>query len=225
MVLLGGGGVVALIYALDDKPSTTVVAYPEATKIPTEPATEPAPEETTPEPSPEESTTPAEEPSETPSTTTQGKPLTVEEFGADWNFRLGETAFQAERVGGWRHDTCGPLDGKNKPLSKNDCDHGVLMAYSGYGGKIKANVVLLAFPDEEQAKAALKGIAVDSNTTIRWRMDLLHKDFAYGKIRYNSTGRYVVATVVTGAQAEKTRAERFHRYLQTDFEGVFVFRG
>ncbi|MET8161132.1 hypothetical protein ABZT47_32650 [Sphaerisporangium sp. NPDC005289] len=223
VVLLGGGAVLAVIYA-NSKPARRDVAV----QVPT---FDPPTDRVAPSADPSAEESPASEPGEptaapsqtaTSRRTEPGTRLTSAEFD-DWNFKLGSVKYSARKVGGWDYDSCASVDGKGV-LARYGCDRAVQVAYSAYGGNLKAVQILLAFSAETDAKTVAARLQKLSSDAVRWRRDQTHASYAYGKIRWGQTGNYVVVTVVTATRAAAAKAPKFHGYLQSDTQSYFVFR-
>ncbi|MEO3871163.1 hypothetical protein ABGB18_20315 [Nonomuraea sp. B12E4] len=217
VLLLGGGAVGAFVYFRAPEPSTTVT-MPTTTTLP-ETSETPSTPPTTGEPEP--SPTPTE-PEPTSTTREPGSPLSDTEFD-DWNFKLGDVALQAKKVGGWTYDNCDSVDGKGV-LAKNDCERAAEIAYSAKSGHIKAVQVLMAFPTTKAAKATATQLARLSSDAVKWRQDQTHSKYAYGKFGSAASSNFVIFTVVTADNTGKSLAPSYLRYLQSDFMGYFIFR-
>jgi hypothetical protein len=150
-----------------------------------------------------------------------GGRLDDDEFG-DWNFRLGDVAYQARRVGGWTYDSCAPVD-RNGVLAGTTCERAVQLAYSAYRGHLKAVQVIMAFPSAKAAKAMAEQLA-NTSGVVKWRRDQVLGKYVYGKLRSGATKNYVVVTVVTADKTARAKATRFHHYLHTDHSNYFRFR-
>ncbi|WP_240780173.1 hypothetical protein, partial [Nonomuraea zeae] len=180
-------------------------------------------------PSATPSETPSSDPSTTPTDSTPtskraqpGSPLTDDEFD-DWKFGLGGVKFSADKVGGWTYDNCDPVDGEGV-LAKNDCVRAVEVAYSAYSGHLKAVQVMMAFPSDQAAKTTAAKLAKLSSDAVRWRKEKAHANYAYGKIRSGASKKYVIVTIVTADKTARSKATKFHAYLQTDLASYFLLR-
>ncbi|MEV0382083.1 hypothetical protein [Nonomuraea sp. NPDC050643] len=234
MLLLGGGVYGAYAYLSSPGPIPTI-AMPTLTSSP-EPSSDPsssdppsstpsetAPAETTPEPSettePDE---PATDPTETSKRAQPGSPLTHDEF-RDWNFALGSVKYNADKVGGWTYDSCDPVDARGA-LAKSQCMSAVELAYSAYGGHLKAVQVMMSFPTDKAAKTAADRLAKLDSDAVKWRKSKVHTSYVYGKIRSSASKKYVVVTIVTADQSARSKATNFHAYLQSDHASYFLLR-
>ncbi|MEW1836462.1 hypothetical protein AB0392_00705 [Nonomuraea angiospora] len=222
-VLLIGGGVVAFLYVRDSGRQPPV-ALPTADPVPT---TTTAPPSATPsDPPASEPAEPTPAPSDTRSATSKrvdpGSPLTDDEF-EDWDFKLGDVKLQAKKVAGWTYDSCDPVDGQGV-LARNNCRNAVQLAYSAYGGHIKAVQLVLSFPSESAAKTTATRLASLTSDAVKWHTDKTHKSYAYGKMRSGASKKYVVITVLTADKAAKPMATYYHQYLQSDIANYFLFR-
>jgi len=232
VLLLGGVAFVALVYVVG-----SVETLPTPTSVSREPMAEPPPSSDpaatgspTTEPPTELTTgftpTPGQSLSQSPAESnppTAGAALSHEEF-EDWNFRLGDVAFQAEKAGGWDYDSCDPVDGRGGVLAGNNCEQAIQVVYSAYGGNLKAVQILLAFPSSQDAKAAVTALSKAPSTRVKWRRDQTHASYAYGRIRVGDTGPYAVVTIVTATKPAGVKAAKFHRYLQSDAQAALLFR-
>jgi hypothetical protein len=222
VVLVGGGAAMAIFYVSNSKPSPAVAAstapFPTTTPQPADTTSASAP------PSPETTETATPSVTETrPIRAEPGSPLSHKEFG-DWDFGLGSVTFKADKAGGWDYDTCGPVEGKGGVLAKSHCDHAIQVAYSAYGGNLKAVQVLMAFPNVRDAKAAATRLSGLSSDAVKWRRDQAHRSYAYGKVRLGAAKNYVVVTIVTATKAASGKAAKFHGYLQADMQSYFELR-
>ncbi|MFI7615573.1 hypothetical protein ACIBP6_30545 [Nonomuraea terrae] len=152
---------------------------------------------------------------------TRGSPIDDDEFG-DWNYRLGDVAFTAERAGGWTYDSCAPVD-RQGVLAENRCERAVQLAYSAYKGHLTAVQVIMSFPTVKDAKATATHLA-HSSRAVKWRRDKVLDTYVYGRIRSGATKRYVVLTAVTADKTAQAKAARFHQHLHADHLGYFLFR-
>ncbi|MDX3111724.1 hypothetical protein, partial [Nonomuraea angiospora] len=151
-----------------------------------------------------------------------GSPLSDDEF-EDWDFKLGDVKLQAKKVAGWTYDSCDPVDGQGV-LARNNCRNAVQLAYSAYGGHIKAVQLVLSFPSEGAAKTTATRLASLTSDAVKWHTDKTHKSYAYGKMRSGASKKYVVITVLTADKAAKPMATYYHQYLQSDIANYFLFR-
>ncbi|MEV0234557.1 hypothetical protein [Nonomuraea sp. NPDC050786] len=225
-VLLVGGGAGAFLY-LRGAGSKQTVALPSAEPFPTTATQSPSdlPSESASPSDPPASEPPTPTPSETESSSSRvdpGSPLTDKEFD-DWDFKLGDVELRAKRVGGWTYSTCDPVDGQGV-LARNHCQRAIQLAYSAYGGHIKAVQVILAFPSEQAAKQAATRLATLDSNAVKWRKDKAHSTYVYGKMRAGASKKYVVVTVLTADKAAKSLATYYHQYLQSDHASYFLFR-
>ncbi|WP_157548168.1 hypothetical protein [Nonomuraea candida] len=165
------------------------------------------------------------EPEEEPGPSGQARPpdrrIHADQYG-DWNFRMGDVAFQARKVGGWTYASCAPVDRRGL-LAASGCERVVQLAYRAYGGHLTAIQMIMAFPGEKAAQAALKRLTGASGA-VKWRRDTMLDTYAYGKQRLTRTRSYVLLTVVTADKTARARAARFHRYLHADHAASFLFR-
>ncbi|MDP4501674.1 hypothetical protein [Nonomuraea turcica] len=220
LLLLAGGtvGAVSYLNASGSKPS---VALPSTAVPTTAPWQSDSPSK---EPS-DEPTEPAAEPTGSPATSTKaqpGSPIAHTEFD-DWKFDLTGIKFDANKVEGWTYDTCDPVDGEGV-LARNKCERAVQIAYSAYRGHLKAVQVIMAFPSDKAAKATANRLAKLTSNAVNIRRDMTHTTYAYGRIRTNVAKKYVVATIVTADNTAKSKADKFHLYLQADSVGYFLLR-
>ncbi|MET7329424.1 hypothetical protein [Nonomuraea sp. NPDC005650] len=226
-VLLIGGGVIAFLY-MRDSAQKTAVALPTTDPFPTTTTAPPSdqPSASPSDPPASEPAEPTPAPSDTRPTTSKrvdpDSPLTDDEF-EDWDFKLGDVELEAKKVGGWTYDSCDPVDGQGV-LAKNDCQRAVQLAYSAYGGHIKAVQLLMSFPSEAAAKTTASRLAKLTSDAVKWRTDKTHKSYVYGKMRSGASKKYVVVTVLTADKAAKPMATYYHQYLQSDIAGYFLFR-
>ncbi|MEV1176471.1 hypothetical protein [Nonomuraea sp. NPDC049784] len=223
VLLLGGGGVGAFLY-LRGSGSKPPVALPSADPFPTT-STPPPSDPPSATPSDPSTTEPTPTPSDTGSTSNRvdpGSPLTDSEFG-DWNFKLGDVKLEADKVGGWSYNSCDPMDAKGV-LAQNDCQRAIQLAYTAYGGHIKAVQLIMSFPTEQAAKKTVTRLASLDSDALKWRTDKTHSSYAYGKIRSGYVKKYVVVTVLTADKTAKSLATHYHSYLQSDHASYFLFR-
>ncbi|MGP3915563.1 hypothetical protein [Nonomuraea sp. 10N515B] len=220
LLLLAGGTVGAVSY-LNSSGSKPSVALPSTAAPTTAPWQSDSPSK---EPS-DEPTEPAAEPTGSPATSTKaqpGSPIAHTEFD-DWKFDLTGIKFGANKVEGWTYDTCDPVDGEGV-LARNKCERAVQIAYSAYRGHLKAVQVIMAFPSDKAAKATANRLAKLTSNAVNIRRDMTHTTYAYGRIRTNVAKKYVVATIVTADNTAKSKADKFHLYLQADSVGYFLLR-
>ncbi|GAA3573912.1 hypothetical protein GCM10022419_063690 [Nonomuraea rosea] len=224
VLVLGGGGFGAYAYLSSRGPAPTI-AMPTLEPIPT--ATTTPPQSDPPSSDPSES--PTAEPSTTPTDSVPtskraqpGSPITDDEF-EDWKFGLGSVKLNADKVGGWTYGNCDPVDGQGV-LAKNDCVRAVEVAYSAYGGHLKAVQVMMAFPSDKAAKTTAAKLAKLSSDAVRWRKEKAHANYSYGKIRSGASKKYVIVTIVTADKSARSKATKFHTYLQTDLASYFLLR-
>ncbi|WP_187415150.1 hypothetical protein [Nonomuraea sp. PA05] len=213
LLLLGGGafGAYAYINSSTEAPPTPI-AQPTTT-----PPTS-APPSSSPEPSPTP-TTSSPEPSGTPSGSADS-PLTHTEFG-NWNYSLKGEKYAARKVGGWTYDSCDPLDAEGV-MADNDCESAVQLAYTAYGGNLKAVQVILQFPGAADAKKTATQLKNGADEKVAWRRSSAHSSFAYGAVYSGAYLNYVVVTVVTTNASAKSKARKFHTAMQTD-RGIHFF--
>ncbi|MFC4529184.1 hypothetical protein [Sphaerisporangium dianthi] len=226
-MLLGGGAIIAAIYFANGGPAGNVAVQVPTIEPPSADTTRPTPASSESDPPAQESAPPTPAPSETGTEARSrraepGSPISHREFG-DWNFGLGSLKFSADKVGGWDYTSCAPVDAAGV-LAKTHCDQAVQIAYSAYGGNIKAVQVLLGFPTARDAKAAATRLAKLSSSALKWRRDRVLKSYAYGKIRWRDSKDYVIVTIVTANKAASGRAAKFHGYMQADIESYFTLR-
>ncbi|QYC38981.1 hypothetical protein Nocox_06770 [Nonomuraea coxensis DSM 45129] len=215
VLLLGGGTIGAVAYLNRPDPSTTAAL---TTTAPT-----PAPTRTQQSAAPSDSPAPEKEPTTAPPSSSES-PLRHDEF-KDWNFQLGAVKFAAQKVAGWTYDTCDAVDGEGV-LAKYDCESAVQLAYSAYGGHLKAVQLIMAFPSTADAKSASNRLQKLTSTAVKWRTDKIHRKYTYGKILSGSALKYVLVTIVTTDNtAAKAKATKFQEFLQTDHANYFVMRG
>ncbi|MGP3918424.1 hypothetical protein [Nonomuraea sp. 10N515B] len=223
VLLLGGGAIGAVFYLNSSGPATTVALQSTAPSVPTATPEQSDPPSTTPSdpPTSEPSTAPTD-PTPTSKRAQPGSPLTHNEFD-DWSFGLGGVKFNANKVGGWTYNSCDPLDGEGV-LAKYDCERAIEVAYSAYGGHLKAVQLMMSFPNEKAAKNTATRLSKLTSDAVTWRKDKAHTTYAYGKIRSSSSKKYLIITIVTADKSAKARAEKFHAYLQTDHASYFLMR-
>ncbi|MEV0613545.1 hypothetical protein AB0I81_09490 [Nonomuraea sp. NPDC050404] len=215
MVVLLPGGFTFSLYKYLKPPESS----PEASTVAASRSAEPTPEHST-EPTPERSAERTSEAEE--SSGNQDAPIDADQYG-DWNFRMGDTAFKAKKVGGWTYDSCAPVD-RNGVLARNNCERVVQLAYSAYRGHLTAVQVIMAFPTDQAAEAAADRLAKTSGQ-VKWRRDTMLDEYVYGRQRVGQTKRYVLLTLVTADKTAQAKAQRFHQYLHADHSGSFLFRG
>ncbi|MGP3962248.1 hypothetical protein ACTWPT_40275 [Nonomuraea sp. 3N208] len=222
-VLLLAGGTVGAVSYLNSSGSKTSVALPgTTTEAPTTAPWQSDPPSAAPS---DEPTEPATEPTGSPATSARaqpGSPIAHTEFD-DWKFNLTGVKFDANKVEGWTYDTCDPVDGEGV-LARNNCERAVQIAYSAYRGHLKAVQVIMSFPSDKAAKATANRLAKLTSNAVNIRRDMTHTTYAYGRIRTNVAKKYVVATIVTADNTAKSKAEKFHLYLQADSVGYFLLR-
>ncbi|MEV0619402.1 hypothetical protein AB0I81_39210 [Nonomuraea sp. NPDC050404] len=224
-MLVVGGGAAAYAYLSAPGPAPTV-ALPStspSTSSPSESASPPqAPTTAPPQSTPPESTSPTNtQPTSTPAQS--GTPITHNEFD-DWTFTQGGVKFEADKVAGWTYSSCKGLDSQGV-LVKNRCQRAVQLAYSAYGGHLKAVQLVMSFPNDQAAKITADRLATLSSNAVKWRQDKALPSYAYGKILSGSAKRYVVMTIVTADKSARTKAPNFHAYLQTDRATSILSRG
>ncbi|MEW9547289.1 hypothetical protein [Nonomuraea sp. NPDC050783] len=116
------------------------------------------------------------------------------------------------------------MDGEGV-LAKYHCESAIQLAYSAYSGHLKAVQLIMAFPTASDAKSTAKRLQNLTSDAVRWRTDKTHKSYAYGKILSGSVEKYVLVTIVTADSSAKSKAQKFHAYLQADHANYFVMRG
>ncbi|SDH72103.1 hypothetical protein SAMN05421869_10368 [Nonomuraea jiangxiensis] len=221
VLVLGGGAVGAFLYLNAPDPLTTVT-MPKITTIP-EPSEDTSDSPSNP-PVTDEPTEPSATPTESDSPSAGAdSPLSDTEF-KDWDFKLGDVALQAQKVGGWTYDDCDPVDGKGGVLAKNDCEQAIELAYSARSGHVKAVQVIMAFPTKEDASATATRLTSLSSDAVKWRKDKTHSTYAFGKYAAAAMGKYVIYTVVTADNTGKSQAPRYLSYLQSDHANYFIWR-
>ncbi|MEU6722230.1 hypothetical protein ABZ917_00800 [Nonomuraea wenchangensis] len=223
VLLLGGGTVGVIAYLNRSTPDTTAAL---TTTAPT-PAPSGTQQPATPSDSPTSDPDPSSDPGPTSTTappSSAESPLRHDEF-KDWNFQLGTVKFAAQKVAGWTYDNCDPVDGEGV-LAKYKCESAVQLAYSAYGGHLKAVQLIMAFPSTADAKSASNRLQKLTSDAVKWRTDKTHKKYTYGKILSGSALKYVLVTIVTAdSSAAKAKASQFQAYLQTDHAKYFIMRG
>ncbi|MBF8189391.1 hypothetical protein ITP53_27385 [Nonomuraea sp. K274] len=221
VLLVGGGAFGAYAYVNAPGPMTTVAqpSTPPSAPPSVPPSAPPssAPPSAAPTDTPEAEPT---EPSTTPAESTEARsPLTHTEFD-DWKLDLGDLNYEAVKVGGWTYDSCDPVDAEGV-LADNGCERGVQLAYSAYGGSIKAAQIIVSFPSGNAAKTAASRLAKLTSDALIYRRSATHNTYTYGKVRSGAYKNYLVATVVTATKAGSSKASKFHQYLQAD-RGLFL---
>ncbi|MEV0997027.1 proline-rich domain-containing protein [Nonomuraea sp. NPDC050202] len=222
LLLLGGGAFGAYAYLNSSGgPAATPIAQPStppASAPPSSPApSSPAPSSPAPSPTPTESP----EPSSTPSDNSKG-PLDHTEFG-NWNYSLKGEKYAARKVGGWTYDSCDPLDAEGV-MADNNCESAIQLAYTAYGGNLRAVQIVLQFPGTGDAKKTANQLKNSADRKVAWRRGSAHSRYAYGAIYSGAYLNYVVVTVVTTNESAKPKARKFHTAMQTD-RGVYFFLG
>lgn len=243
-VLLLGGGAVGAVSYLNSSGSETTTALPNTSSPPTaapwessppsgdlggepsgmpswDPFDDPTTEPTGPaaDPTPDPTIGPTGGPS---GQAAPGSPIAETEFD-DWRLELPSATYSANKVAGWTYETCDPVDGEGV-LAKNKCERAIQVAYTSYRGHLKAVQVTMAFPTEKAAEAAVAKLAKRTSNAVSTRRDMTFTTYAYGKIRANAIKRYVIATIVTADNTAKSKANKFHLYLQADAVRYFLLR-
>ncbi|MFC7104976.1 hypothetical protein ACFQQB_33740 [Nonomuraea rubra] len=219
LLLLGGGAFGAYAYLNSPGPSPTPIAQPSTPPTSAPPTS--APPSSAPPSSAPPSPTESPEPSSTPSNSSGG-PLEHTEFG-NWNYSLKGEKYAARKVGGWTYDSCDPLDAEGV-LGDNDCENAIQLAYTAYGGNLRAVQIVLQFPEAGDAKKTANQLKNNADEKIAWRRASAHSRYAYGAIYTGAYMNYVVVTVVTTNESAKPKAKKFHTAMQTD-RGVYFFLG
>ncbi|MCF6474013.1 hypothetical protein FAF44_37355 [Nonomuraea sp. MG754425] len=221
LLLLGGGAFGAYALLGSPGPAPTGIAQP-TTSLPAPPSS--APPTSAPPSSEPPTATGTPEPTDPPSTSTNrsDEPLAHSEFG-DWNFSLKGEKYAARKVGGWTYDSCDPLDAEGV-LADNDCESAVQLAYTAYGGNLKAVQIIASFPKTGDAKATANALKNSADTKVAWRRSSAHSRYAYGAIYTGSYLNYLVVTVVTANRSAQPKAKKFHTAMQSD-RGVYLFLG
>jgi hypothetical protein len=217
-VLLVGAAIGAATYFNSPGSKPTVALPGTATSLPTS-----APRQS--DPPPDEPADPSPEPTAAPSTSSRaqaGSPIADAEFG-DWKFNLSGVKFDADKVDGWTYDTCDPVDGQGV-LAKNNCERAIQIAYSAYRGHLKAVQVMMSFPTDRAARTTATRLAKLASNAMNIRSDMVLPTYAYGKIRTNPAKKYVVVTIVTADKSARSKAAKFHLYLQAHSVGYFLLR-
>jgi hypothetical protein len=230
VLLLGGGTIGAVLYLNSSSPGTTVALESQTPALPATPPSQSAAQSDGPSATP--SDPPASEPAEPSTTPTEpqstanrpaaNSPITDKEF-EDWNFGLGDVKFKATKVGGWTYRSCDPVDGEGV-LAKYDCRRAIQVAYSAYGGHLKAVQIMMSFPNDRAAKNTATRLSKLTSDAVTWRKDKAHSSYAYGKIRSGAAKQYVIVTIVTADSSAKSKADKFHAYLQADHASYFQLR-
>ncbi|MEU6785352.1 hypothetical protein ABZ912_39710 [Nonomuraea angiospora] len=218
-VLLVGAAIGAVTYFNSPGSKPTVALPSTATSPPTT-----APWQSDP-PSDEPSTVPSTDPTSTPSTSSRaqaGSAIADAEFD-DWKFNLNGVKFDANKVKGWTYDTCEPVDGQGV-LAKNKCERAVQVAYSAYRGHLKAVQVMMSFPTDKAARTTATRLAKLTSDAMNIRSDMVLPTYAYGRIRTNPAKKYVVVTIVTADKTARSKAAKFHLYLQAHSVSYFLLR-
>ncbi|WP_188191383.1 hypothetical protein [Nonomuraea sp. SYSU D8015] len=233
VLLLGGGtiGAVALLSSPAPRPSLALESHvptvpatpPTESDPPSTPSDPPASDQADPaDPDPADPTTAPTDDPPTSKRVTPNSPITHNEFD-DWNFGLGGVKFKANKVGGWTYNSCDPVDGEGV-LARYNCQRAIQVAYSAYGGHLKAVQIMMSFPNERAARNTATRLANLTSDAVTWRKDKAHTTYAYGKIRSGASKKYVIVTVVTADRSAKAQAEKFHGYLQADHASYFELR-
>ncbi|MEO3803888.1 hypothetical protein [Nonomuraea sp. B1E8] len=215
VLLLGGGAFGAYSYLNAPGPAPTTIAQPSTS--PSAPPTSAPPTSAPPTATP----TDTPEPSST-SSDSQDTPLDHTEFD-DWNFSLKGEKYAARKVGGWTYDSCDPLDAEGV-MADNNCESAVQLAYSAYGGNLKAVQIILAFPSSTDARNTAKRLKNTADKNVAWRRSSAHRSYSYGKIYTGAYVKHLVITIVTANSSAKSKAQKFHTAMQTD-RGVYFFMG
>ncbi|MEV4014170.1 hypothetical protein AB0J35_27080 [Nonomuraea angiospora] len=209
-VLLVGAAIGAVTYFNSSGSKPTVALPSSATSFPTT--------------APRQSDPPPAEPAD-PSASSRaqaGSPIADTEFD-DWKFNLSGVKFDANKVDGWTYDTCDPVDGQGV-LAKNKCQRAIQIAYSAYRGHLKAVQVMMSFPTDKAARTTATRLAKLTSDAMNIRSDMVLPTYAYGKIRTNPAKKYVVVTIVTADRSARSKAAKFHLYLQAHSVGYFLLR-
>ncbi|NBE99045.1 hypothetical protein FE391_36270 [Nonomuraea sp. KC401] len=218
-LLIGGGAYGAYAFLGAPGPAPTLIAQP--TTSPSAPPTSAPPSSTPPSAPPSATPSDSPEPSSTPSGSAD-EPLEHSEFG-DWNFSLKGEKYAARKVGGWTYDSCDPVDAEGV-MADNNCENAVQLAYTAYGGNLKAVQIILAFPSSGDTKNAAKQLKNTADKNVAWRRSSAHRSYSYGKIYTGAYVKHLVITIVTANSSAKPKAAKFHTALQTD-RGVYFFMG
>nr|SBO92620.1 hypothetical protein BN4615_P2134 [Nonomuraea gerenzanensis] len=213
LLLLGGGAFGAYAYLNSSTPQPTRIAQPTTSTPPTTapPTTDPPP----PDPTPTDSPTPSSTPS-----TSSDTPLEHTEFG-NWNYSLKGEKYAARKVAGWTYDSCAPLDAEGV-MADNNCASAVQLAYTAYGGNLKAVQIIFQFDAAGDAKKTANQLKNSADRKVAWRRASAHSRYAYGAIYTGAYLNYVVVTVVTTNESAKPKAKKFHTAMQTD-RGISFF--
>lgn len=180
---------------------------------------EPTPTETEPTPEPTPTETESEDPAPAPAT---GK-LKASEYGADWDFKLGDVALKAKHKAGWDYATCAPVS-KGGKLKKLGCKYAVEVTYTALGGKLQFTHLFLTLPSADAAsKAVSQDKITDSDLDLRDESFL--PGYKLGKYRDNEGGTWVVVTIATSMPGvSEKQLENYLKYANTDFSSALLFR-
>ncbi|WP_043634229.1 hypothetical protein [Nonomuraea candida] len=221
LLLIGGGAFGAYAFLGDPGPAPTTIAQP-STSPTSAPPSDPPSSDPSPSAGPTGSPEPEPaEPSATSSDTSAG-PLRHTEFG-NWNYSLKGEKYAARKVGGWTYDSCDPVDPEGV-MADNDCRSAIQLAYTAYGGNVRAVQVILSFPNSSDAKKTADRLRNSADRKVGWRRSSAHSRYAYGAVYSGSYLNYVVVTVVTANESGRSKARKFHTAMQAD-RGVYFFLG
>ncbi|GAA3720395.1 hypothetical protein GCM10022224_103010 [Nonomuraea antimicrobica] len=222
LLLLGGGAFGTYVYLNTPGPEATTVAQPSLPPSYASPSVAP-PSSAPPSPTESPDVQPTE-PSTSPSSPSSGSdgPLEHTEFG-DWNYSLKDEKYAANKVGGWTYDSCDPVDAEGL-MADNGCENAVQLAYSAYGGNLKAVQVILSFANSSDAKKTANAFKNTADNKVNWRRSSAHSRYAYGSIFTGSYTNYMVITIVTANESAKSKAKKFHSAMQAD-RGIYFFLG
>ncbi|TDD22276.1 hypothetical protein E1294_12535 [Nonomuraea diastatica] len=109
-------------------------------------------------------------------------------------------------------------------MADNNCESAIQLAYTAYGGNLKAVQIVLAFPSSSDARNAAKRLKNTADKNVVWRRSSAHRSYSYGKIYTGAYVKHMVITIVTANSSAKPKAEKFHTAMQTD-RGVYFFMG
>ncbi|TDE48498.1 hypothetical protein E1295_21110 [Nonomuraea mesophila] len=109
-------------------------------------------------------------------------------------------------------------------MADNNCANAIQLAYTAYGGNLKAVQIILAFPSSSDTKNAAKALKNTADKNVAWRRSSAHRSYSYGKIYTGAYVKHLVITIVTANSSAKSKAAKFHTALQTD-RGVYFFMG
>ncbi|MFJ4655264.1 hypothetical protein ACIP5Y_28640 [Nocardia sp. NPDC088792] len=143
------------------------------------------------------------------------------EYGQDWNFKLGNVQLSASWVGGHDYDTCAPIEKAGK-LTSLGCQTASVLTWRTEGGAVLLTQLVLGMRDSDSASGA-DGQFTDDDLNLP--SDSVIADFATGKWKDGSQGKFLVVTVGTATNAvDVPTVEKYLKYRHSDTLAALIWR-